>query len=63
MSPQGRIGRASGKERCLTAAEREERLPSGNAKRFTNRVGWAVSYLHAALGARREKNPIDRLNG
>ncbi len=29
----------------LTAAEREERLPSGVAKKFPNRVGWAVTYL------------------
>ncbi len=29
----------------LTAAEREERLPSGVAKKFPNRVGWAATYL------------------
>ena len=29
----------------LTEAEREERLPSGVAKKFPNRVGWAATYL------------------
>jgi restriction system protein len=29
----------------LTDAEREERLPSGAAKKFANRVGWATTYL------------------
>lgn len=30
----------------LTAEEREHRLPSGTAKTFPNRVGWAATYLY-----------------
>lgn len=30
----------------LTAAELEERIPSGKAKTFQNRVGWAATYLY-----------------
>jgi restriction system protein len=30
----------------LTAADLEERIPSGRAKTFQNRVGWAATYLY-----------------
>jgi restriction system protein len=31
---------------ALTSEDLEEELPSGRAKTFTNRVGWAITYLY-----------------
>jgi restriction system protein len=35
-----------GDQFSLTPAELDEELPSGRAKTFANRVGWATTYLY-----------------
>jgi restriction system protein len=45
----------------LTPAEREERLPSGAAKTFANRVGWATTYLFGTGLLERPRRGVYRI--
>src|SRR5262245_43292339 len=45
----------------LTDAEREERLPSGGAKKFANRVGWAATYLYRSGLLERPRRAVYRI--
>lgn len=45
----------------VTPEEREERLPSGTARRFANRVGWATTYLVRAGLLERPSRGVTRL--
>ena len=45
----------------LTADEREERLPSGRARTFDNRVGWALSHMYQAMVVDRPRRAVYRL--
>jgi restriction system protein len=42
----------------LTAEELEERLPSGTARKFANRVGWAAQYLKATSLLERPRRSV-----
>lgn len=45
----------------LTQDELEEKIPSGRAKRFANRVGWALTYLYRTQLIERPKRSTYRI--
>jgi restriction system protein len=45
----------------LTQEDLDERLPSGQARTFSNRVGWAVTYLYRAGLLERPKRSVYRI--
>lgn len=49
------------REHGLTEADLEERLPSGGARHFDNRVGWAVTYLYRAGLIERPRRAVYRI--
>lgn len=46
---------------ALTQDELEEKIPSGRAKRFANRVGWALTYLYRTQLIERPKRSTYRI--
>lgn len=50
-----------GAEFDLSATDLEERLPSGTAKTFANRVGWAATYLYRTRLLERPRRSVYRI--
>lgn len=59
--PIGEVRDALAAEFALTPAELEERLPSGRARTFVNRVGWAATYLYRAGLLERPRRSVYRI--
>ncbi len=45
----------------LSQAELDEKIPSGRAKTFANRIGWALTYMYRALLIERPKRSTYRI--
>jgi restriction system protein len=59
--PVAELRSALAREFNLSAADLEEELPSGRAKTFANRVGWATTYLYRCRLLDRPRRSVYRI--